>query len=93
MRVKITVDISGRCGWTGENWPRRGEYVTLPYEAAQKLIASGMASVPDEDAPKLETAVMKAAEELATPPAPRGRPKLPRDKDGNPIRPKQTKKK
>lgn len=91
MRVRMNGFISGTCGWTGKKWPAKGHIVELPYEAAQKLVDSGMAVVPEDDAAVIETATRQKAEELAVPPAPRGRPKLPRDADGNVVRePKKT---
>jgi hypothetical protein len=84
MRMKISGARNGA------PWPAPGGVVDLPTAEAQKLVSAGMA-VPA----RVETSAVPAAEvsappepETATPPAPkrRGRPKLPRDAQGNIIR-------
>lgn len=93
MRIRMKVEMSGTRN--GHPWPARGEVVDIPTGEAQHLVASGIA----EEAPReREETAVPPSPEVSTPPAPevastppaekrgRGRPRLPRDAQGNIIR-------
>ncbi len=92
MKIRMLVEMSG--SRNGQRWPRRGEVAELPTAEAAHLVASGIAERVAEPEP-VETAVAPPAETAAVPepetpakPAAekrRGRPKLPRDADGNVV--------
>ncbi|GGT43388.1 hypothetical protein [Streptomyces purpureus] len=95
MRIRMTVDMSGTRN--GQPWPPRGDIADLPTAEAAHLCASGIAEpvtepepvveVEQTTAPPAETTEVPAAETTA-PPAEkrRGRPRLPRDGEGNIVR-------
>ncbi|MFJ8163817.1 hypothetical protein ACIRBY_23220 [Streptomyces sp. NPDC096136] len=95
MRIRMTVEMSGTRN--GEPWPRRGEVTELPTAEAAHLVGAGIAERVD-DVPAVETATAPAAESAPLPDAEaagipaaeerrgRGRPRKPRDADGNIIR-------
>ncbi|MFF4576914.1 hypothetical protein ACFY15_00655 [Streptomyces sp. NPDC001373] len=81
----------------GEPWPRRGEVTELPTAEAAHLVGAGIAErvadtppVETATAPAAESAPALEAENAGVPPAGerrgRGRPRKPRDADGNIIR-------
>ena len=76
MEIKMLVDISGVNGLTGKSWPRRGKVIKLPAKAALRLVDAGMAVMTENTERTIETARLKAAEELATPKRRPGRPKM-----------------
>lgn len=95
MRIRMTVEMSGTRN--GEPWPKRGEVAELPTAEAAHLVGAGIAvEVPDE--PPVETATSSefevteppAAEDATAPQADerrgRGRPRKPRDAQGNIVR-------
>lgn len=95
MKVRMKVGMSGTRN--GEAWPKLGEVAELPTAEAAHYVAAGIAERV-EDAPRVETATAPDPE-VTEAPAPevteqseaesrgkRGRPKLPRDSDGNVIR-------
>ncbi|MCP3817829.1 hypothetical protein NLX86_06665 [Streptomyces sp. A3M-1-3] len=83
MKIRMLVAMSGTRN--GQEWPARGEVADLPTAEAAHLVASGVAEevVGEGD---VETATAPPAETAAPTEKRRGRPKLPRDADGNVIR-------
>lgn len=95
MRIRMTVEMSGTRN--GVPWPKRGETTELPTAEAAHLVAAGIAEqVPDAppvetaSAPKAEVTEPTGAETAAAPQTEerrgRGRPRKPRDSEGNIIR-------
>ena len=96
MRIRMTVEMSGTRN--GEPWPKRGEVAELPTTEAAHLVGAGIAvEVPDEPpavetatAPDPETSEQPDAEDAAAPETEerrgRGRPRKPRDDQGNIVR-------
>lgn len=96
MRIRMTVEMSGTRN--GEPWPKRGEVAELPTTEAAHLVGAGIAvEVPDEapvvetaTAPNPEASAPPAAEDAAAPQTDerrgRGRPRKPRDGEGNIVR-------
>jgi hypothetical protein len=93
MKIRMKVEMSGTRN--GQPWPVRGEVADLPTAEAAHLVASGIADEVVEPEP-VETAVAPSAE-TTTAPAPetvavpesekrRGRPRKPRDTQGNIVR-------
>lgn len=94
MKVRMKVGMSGTRN--GEAWPKLGEVAELPTAEAAHYVAAGIAervevapvetaTVPDPDvtaAPIPEVTEQPDAESRGK----RGRPKLPRDADGNIVR-------
>ena len=94
MKVRMKVDVSGT--HNGRRWPRRGEVAEVPDNVGAKLCSAGLAA-PVADDGQTETAKAPPAErtqppedEKPTKPAAdkrgRGRPRLPRDSEGNVVR-------
>lgn len=98
MRIRMTVDMSGTRN--GQPWPRRGEIADLPTTEAAHLCASGIAEpvtepepepvgeVEQATAPPAETSEPESVETTAATLSEkrRGRPRLPRDREGNIVR-------
>lgn len=96
MRIRMIVAMSGTRN--GEPWPARGETTELPTAEAAHLVGAGIAeAVPDEPppvetaaAPPAETRTQPDPEDAGAPPGEerrgRGRPRKPRDDEGNIIR-------
>lgn len=95
MRIRMTVEMSGTRN--GVPWPKRGDVAELPTAEAAHLVAAGIAvAVPDEapvetaTAPEPEAPAVLAAEDASAPETEerrgRGRPRKPRDAEGNIVR-------
>lgn len=96
MRIRMKVEMSGTRN--GEPWPKRGEVAELPTAEAAHLVGAGIAEEVRHEAPTVETAVAPVAETSEQPDtedaaAPeteerrgRGRPRKPRDNEGNIVR-------
>ncbi|WP_328620721.1 hypothetical protein [Streptomyces sp. NBC_00354] len=96
MRIRMNVEMSGTRN--GEPWPKRGEVAELPTAEAAHLVGAGIAERVPEEAPTVETATapepetseQPAAEDAAAPQTDerrgRGRPRKPRDDQGNIVR-------
>lgn len=96
MRIRMKVEMSGTRN--GEPWPKRGEVAELPTAEAAHLVGAGIAEqVPDEPpavetatAPDAETSEPPETEDAAAPQTDerrgRGRPRKPRDDEGNIVR-------
>lgn len=82
MKVRMGIAMSG--SRNGQPWPTRGEVVDLPDSEGADLCASGVASPVTED--EAETAVPPTDDVEERGKRRGGRPKLPRDEDGNIIR-------
>lgn len=95
MRVRMRVGVSGR-GSGGRRWPARGGVLDVSDAEGVKLCAAGMAEPVPVVRQAEEKAVAPSAEtaRLPDPERPvklaaekrRGRPKLPRDVEGNIVR-------
>lgn len=94
MRIRMRVDVSGTRN--GRRWPRRGQVAEVPDAEGAKLCAVGLAE-PVAERKQAETTVAPAAEKSERPdpektekPAAekrgRGRPRLPRDSEGNVVK-------
>lgn len=64
MKVKLKTQISGTRN--GEDWPARGEVISLPDAEAASLCASGLAEPVTDD--KVEKAIAPEPEKRAEPP-------------------------
>lgn len=96
MRIRMKVEMSGTRN--GEPWPKRGETAVLPTAEAAHLVGAGIAEEVPDEAPPVETATAPApevpeapaAEDAAAPQTDerrgRGRPRKPRDAEGNIVR-------
>lgn len=96
MRIRMTVAMSGTRN--GVPWPARGEIAELPTAEAAHLVGAGIAVAVPDDPPPVETATVPepetsrppAAEDATAPDTDerrgRGRPRKPRDAEGNIVR-------
>lgn len=96
MRIRMKVEMSGTRN--GEPWPKRGEVAELPTAEAAHLVGAGIAEQVPDEVPVVETATAPEPEASAPPDAEdaaapeteerrgRGRPRKPRDDQGNIVR-------
>lgn len=95
MRIRMTVEMSGTRN--GVPWPKRGEIAELPTAEAAHLVGAGIAVAVADDtpvetatAPEPEAPKVPEAEDAAAPATEerrgRGRPRKPRDAEGNIVR-------